>query len=730
MDVTRNQHADDLEYVIRHLDDLWDVGDDCVLPTDVADWILEEFKLDKYHPVPNLVYDMMRDGTKSRPGLKQLRPDSALLAKISGAKRAEFKTIKHYPLMVSLAKANHELPGVKRGKLLVWLGKVCDEFPDWATVSVPAHLFTEAELRVIDKDHLPKTGKYPSKNLVIAYKLDGVAVGLYYEKGKLVRAGLRPHDGDQGEDVTEHVRYVRNIPQELPLPITCSIRGEIVCLKQDFFEVQAELARQNKQLRANERNHAAGALHQKDASKVAEARLYFIGYRIESLANPPYATEMDMAKWANAKLKIRFVRVTPFDWSMLKELERKARAGELEYLVDGAVISVNDFEAQEQMGRSGDRNTGTPNGRIAWKFADEQADPVLTTVEWATGRTGRVVPTGWFKPVSLAGTQVQRAVLHNLGFMNRLGIDKGAQVLVLKSGAIIPKVVGVIKRVKQVNYPKKCPSCGGNTVIRRGTGDNLELCCPNSDTCPAQSMNLFCHCLDTLGCMGIGPSTLTLFVTEGKVAEYADLFSIDVEDVTSCGLSRRQALNVLAGIHLVPNPEAIDDDDKLQKIVERAMTKPKRVSFGRFVTSLGIPSVGTSTGPALAAHFGNLNNLLAASAAELAEVDGIGTKTAEAIQDFLARRRGEIERYAQLVVPESPKTGSLTGKKFCFTGGFPQGKEHWQRAVETLGGTVKGSVSTKVDFLVVGSDPGDKVNKADVLGVRKIDLATLQGMLK
>lgn len=729
--ITQEQHADDLEYVIQWLDDCWEAGDDCILPSDVAEWILREFKLDKYASVPNQVYDAMRDGTAKRPGLKQLRPDSEILMKISGAKAKGDKTITHYPLMVSLAKANHELLGVKRAKFLVWLNRVCTEFVGSPKATVPAHTFTADELRIINKDRLPTTGVYPIKGLVIAYKLDGVAIALYYERGVLVRAGLRPHEGDQGEDVTAHVRLIPNIPKKLSLPLTCSIRGEIVCLNRDFEQIQVALAKAGEKSRANARNHAAGVFHKKDPREVADwlAKLYFIGYRIEGLANPPYRTEMEMAKWANSVLKVRFVRVTPFTWDSLAALEKKARKGELEYLVDGAVISVDDLELQEQMGRAGDKATGTPNGRIAWKFAEEEADPVLIAVEWATGRTGAITPVGWFKPVHLAGTTVEKATLHNLGFMTRLRIGEGAQVRVLKSGAIIPKVVGVIKPIKgELRYPTHCPSCGNTTEVRKGSGDNLELVCNNS-ACPAQSTNMFCNCLRTLGILGVGPVTVELLVSQGLVSQYGDLFSIDIEDVMGAGLSRRQALNVLGGIHMLPNPSAVDDDVKLERLVNRAATKPKHVPLGRFITSLGIPAVGDSTGAALADQFRSLDCILAASAVELAATEGVGEKTAEAIQDFLEAHSAEIKRFATLVIPDPPKTGSLTGKTFCFTGGFPQGKEYWQRAVEAEGGTVKGSVSSRVDFLVVGSDPGDKVNRAENLGIQKIDLATLERML-
>lgn len=720
-----DQRLDELEGVIVQLDTLYEAGQDCMLPVDTAEWIVKKWKLNRDQPVPDVTYDMMRDL------LQKERPDSDVFEGPSASQLQHTdKVVKHKPPMTSVNKANHELDGVKRGKFIRWLNSIVQ--PGWDMARVPDVNLTEKEIDICRKEHLPTEGRYPRGRLVKSFKLDGVAVGLYYENGILVRAGLRPQKGRDGEDVTQNVKYVRNIPRKLWLPVTCSIRGELVCLKQDFAEVQEQRAKTGQDLRANARNHATGAIRQfKDPPKTAEGKLYFIGHGIEGLDKPPYKTEIQRAKWANQKLGIRFIRVTPFTWEDLAAMEQIAP--DLEYKVDGAIIAVDDLEIQEQLGRAGDKASGNPNGKIAWKFAEERARPVVKDVEWKTGRTGVVKPVAIFDTVRLAETNVNRATLHNLGYMKRHQIDRGARIIVLKSGAIIPKVVGVIKPIAgTVTYPKKCPSCGASTIVRSSTNDDgeemYELICPNTEACPAQSINKYCNFLKVLGILGVGAHKVALLLESGAVTEYADFFSLTADEAVRCGLSTRQALIVLGGIHMIRKPDALEDGP-LTTAIKQAARKPKIVRLAQFIACLGIPGVGRDTGKALSDYFGTLDAVLGASIDQLSEAEGVGAKTAPAVHAFFKKNRSAILRLSKVLAPEVPKTGKLTGKVFCFTGSHATPRPELEQMVEDRGGQCKGSVSAKVDYLVVGADPGSKVDKAKQLGVPTIDLDQFLAML-
>ena len=284
--------------------------------------------------------------------------------------------------------------------------------------------------------------------------MDGVALALYYEDGALARAGLRPRDGINGEDVTEQCQYVDGIPAKLKKRVTCSIRGELICKLKDFDKVQIDLEKAGEKLRANPRNHAAGGIRQfKDPTKTKRMRLSFIAYTIEAQDNPPYKTELERAKYCNDELGVPYIPTKLFKFENLAKME--AGISKLDFEVDGVIVGVNNLETQEQLGRHGDPVTGNPKGKIAWKFREEEATPVVKEIEWKTGRTGKVTAVAIFDAVRLAGTNVSRATLHNAGFMQRRQITIGSKISVRKAGKIIPKVTGVVDGQGEPDFPEK-----------------------------------------------------------------------------------------------------------------------------------------------------------------------------------------------------------------------------------------------------------------------------------
>ena len=698
---TARKEADDLERIISHLDTLYERGDDCT------------------HPDTNIIVtDGEYDGLRRR--LKALRPNSKLF-KTATASRVDSSVAKvvHDPPMTSIEKASHEDVATQEAQLFKWLSN--------STSVASDQILNGKQKTVPDRDYNGQPVKYPADYYYQSWKLDGVALALYYKNGKLVSAGLRPRDGINGEDVTNQVKHVAGVPLQLKQKVTCSIRGELICKLTDFDRVQKDLAKAGEKLRANPRNHAAGGIRQfKKPEKTKQMRLSFVGYGVAGLTKPPYKTETECALWVEKELGIPYVETKPFNFADLVRME--ANVSKLNFEVDGVIIGVNNLEDQEQLGRHGDPRTGNPKGKVAWKFREEVATPVIKDIEWTTGRTGKIVGVAIFTAVRLAGTNVSRATLHNAGFMERNRICIGSTISVRKAGKIIPKVTGVVSGKKKPKFPKKCPSCEQPTKLAKGgTADMLDLICENQ-TCPAQNISSLCHYLNTFGVLGLGESRVTQLVEGGNVSTPADFYRLDVDDAMACGLSKRQALLAVAAVQMIPAPDKLKND-VLEDRIETAMKTKKKIPLWQLFATFGIDSAGKSAGKALADHFGSFKKIRAASVKQLEAVDDVGSKTAEVIHAYLKDHRREIDDLLKFVEPELPKTGKLSGKTFCFSGGFEDGKRHWEQQVEALGGKCSGSVSKKTDFLVAGPGSGSKSAKATSLGIPILTVDQLKKLL-
>lgn len=701
-DTEQQRKADDLERIIRHLDTLYEQGQECVHP-------------DTGIPVSDGEYDALRRE------LKAIRPDSEIFRTATASElQSGVRKIVHDPPMTSIEKASHEDLAVQEEQLFKWLMD--------ATAEAPAHVRNGPMIRVEGRTYRGEPVVYAADYFYCAYKLDGVALATYYVDGKLVAAGLRPRDGVNGEDVTQQVQYVKGIPGQLPQKVTCSIRGELICRLSDFEKVQQELLAAGESPRANPRNHAAGGIRQfKNPEKTARMRLSFIGYSIEGLADPPYRTEQGQATWCREVLGVPYCETRPFRFEDLAQME--ADVPNLDYEVDGVIVGVDNLEDQEQLGRHGDRATGNPRGKIAWKFREEEATPVIKEIHWQTGRTGKIVAVAVFDPVRLAGTNVSRATLHNAGFMKRNRITVGSRISVRKAGKIIPKVTGVLEGQGEPEFPTRCPSCDHPTSLVPGATDEmLELHCTNPE-CTAQNISSLCHYLQTFGVMGLGESRVGLLVEGGAVQTFADFYRLDLETAKSCGLSHRQALLAIAGIHMIPSPERLDDE-QLEEAIRIARQSRKSIPLWQLFASFGIESAGKAAGKALVDHFRTFEAIRNASVEELEQVADVGEKTARTIHHYLTEHAKEIDDLLDFVEPELPKTGKLTGKSFCFSGGFPEGKRFWEQKVEELGGVCSSGVSKKTDYLVAGSGSGSKSAKAEKLGIPILSVEELKEMLE
>ena len=709
--------CDELECIIEELDTRFDVAQDCLIPADTSDDLLQILGLDPSKVVSDPRYDMLK-GT-----LASNRPKSHIFDTVTASKRTiSAKKIKHVPLLTSIDKASHEDLPVQKEQLWKWLVD--------CTAKAPKSVRENPLYTLKGETYKSQDVTYPRNYYYQQWKLDGVSIQIYYKDGELAAAGLRPRDGEYGEDVTEQAKYVQGIPTKLKLPITCAIRGELIVLTSDFPKVQAWKKQQGEKEFSNQRSAAVGGIRQfNDPEKTKHHLVTFIAHGITQ-ANPSYKTEIEKAIWCNKQLGIQFVQTRTFNFYDLAKMETAAPA--LDYRVDGVVIGVDSLDEQTQLGTHGDKPDGNPRGKIAWKFAEERQSAVIKDIEWRVGRTGVIKPVAIFDPVRLADTNVSRATLHNLGVMIRRKIGLGTEIIVQKAGNIIPKVVGVKSKPCDPDYPKTCPSCGCLTTVTHAPAKNKqeemwELRCENPD-CSAKQVSRYCHWFKVLGCLGMGEATVEILLSTGKIHNRADFYSLSIQDCLAAGLSEREALLTLAAINMIYDPEHIEDKELMAKL-KTAISSPKKVAAWKFFAALGIHTAGEDSGKSLISHFGSLDKIRAASINELEATDGIGKKTAEIIHSYLQSHSHEIDRLLRSFELEFPKKGKLTGVTFCLSGSLSQGKAFWKAKIEEQGGKCAGSVSKKVGFLVAGTGSGDKSAEATALGIPIIDVEKLKQML-
>lgn len=670
--------------------------------------------------------------------LEELRPDSEILTEITGSVGqdvAGVAKVTHDPPMASISKAVGKLDK-RNAELNKWL---VDRLNDLTSNGKVIKLEMAPAVSAgypFDKVALPHlcAAQYldGSPVFVISLKRDGVACRAYYENGQLVHAGLRPRNGVTAPDIIEHAKNVMGLPQTLPIPVTCAIGGELEILLSDFQKVNADQLAAGEDEFANPRNAAAGAMNPLGEPKVAkERKVSFVGHSIENLDRAPYKTARDRAMYSNQVLKVKFVRVEPFKYDKLAELEQVVKT--LDYETDGVVIEVNVLEDAEQMGRHGGAINGNPKWKLAWKFAEQQAQVVVKALDWQVGRGGRHVAVAMFDDVPLAGTKVRRCTLHNIGFMLRKGIDIGATILIEKSGKIIPKAVDVIKPVAKINYPHNCLSCGSKLVVREGTSEDengnkiktQDLVCEAHSTCPAQNVGTLIHYMSSFGVKGVAERDIAAGISSGELKSVADFYTLTPADFERGGLSSRQAVLAYARIHMIERADKEKDDAKLLKQAQKAAQQPKVIPLAQLIASLGIIGASKGTGRELAAHFGTIDKIIAASVADFESVPNVGNTTAEALFDYFRDNKAVIEKLLKHVQPEAPKTGKFSGKTFVFTGTFTEPRDKLQKIVEDLGGKAGSSVGKTTNYVVYGPEAGSKYDKAVELKAKGAPLAIL-----
>jgi DNA ligase (NAD+) len=565
-------------------------------------------------------------------------------------------------------------------------------------------------------------------------KIDGVAVSLTYENGKLARAVTRG-DGEEGDDVTTNVRTIRGLPHALrpaddllapPVPNVIEIRGEIFLRDEEFRRINQLQEDTGEALYANPRNLAAGTLKQLDSKLVATRRLEIVLYGLG--ACEPAPTGFDSQSSFQAQLRAwglpvveKFWAVRGIDsvWASIGDLDAMRRG--FAYATDGAVVKLDLFSQQFVVGYRGAGQAArklSPRWACAYKFAPDRAETRINAISLQVGRTGAVTPVAELEPVLLAGTTVKRATLHNADEIARKDVRVGDTVLVEKAGEIIPAVIEVVmaKRTPECVayvFPTECPVCATKLVREEG---GVKWMCPNAE-CPEKVRRKIEHFASkaSLDIDGLGEEVVDLLLTRGLIKTIPDIFRLKVEDLLPLKKSGEVwATNLVNGI-----------------------AARRTADLWRAIHGLGISQVGAASAKDLARRFRSLDALATASLNDLVQIEGFGEKTAEAVRTWFnqpVNRALVSDLQAAGLAPTPPAEaaagGALAGKTVVITGTLPTlPREEATALIEAAGGKVSGSVSRKTHYVLAGEEAGSKLEKAKTLGVTVIDEAGLKELL-
>lgn len=551
-------------------------------------------------------------------------------------------------------------------------------------------------------------------------KFDGLAISLSYERGVLAMGATRG-DGHTGEDVTANLRTVRSIPLRLrgdAVPSVLEVRGEVLMLKRDFAHLNSQQRNKGEREFANARNAAAGSLRQLDSRVTASRRLTFFAYGLGRVlgGRMPHDRHSRQLEHLEAlgfpvSAQRRVVHGVAALLSYYRDIAEQRSS--LPYEIDGVVYKVDDLRQQDQLGFV----SRAPRFAVAHKFAAEEEVTQVTGIDVQVGRTGALTPVARLTPVFVGGVTVTNATLHNEDEVRRKDVHIGDHVVVRRAGDVIPEVVSVVKerRPKQVRafrMPDKCPVCGSR--VERLDDEAIARCTAGL-FCPAQRKQALLHFASrrALDIEGLGDKLVDQLVDEGFVETPADLYRLEPHALAALErMGRKSAANLCAEIE-----------------------KSKDTTLARFVYALGIRNVGEATARDLARHFGNLDELCAADESALQEVADVGPVVAQSIVRFFRepRNRDIVKQLRKLGVrwSEGKTAGAglpFRGKTFVVTGTLPHLKREEAKArLEALGARVSGTVSQKTDYVVVGSEPGSKYDKARELGITLLDE---EGLLK
>ena len=607
-----------------------------------------------------------------------------------------------YPDQVLADSPTHRVGG----KVLDGFEKYSHQYPLYSLQDA----FSREELEAFDA-RVRK--ELPHPTYICELKIDGLSISLTYEKGILV-VGATRGDGSIGENITENLKRVKDIPLTLPEKLDITVRGECYMPRASFDLVNQARQENGEPEFANPRNAAAGTLRQLDTAVVAKRNLATFLYQ-EASPSTRDSQEKVLKHLEQLGFVVNPKRILAKSideiWDFIQEVGQERE--HLPYDIDGVVIKVNDLAGQEELGFT----VKAPKWAVAYKFPAEEKEAKLLSVDWTVGRTGVVTPTANLTPVQLAGTTVSRATLHNVDYIAEKDIRKDDTVIVYKAGDIIPAVLRVVesKRVSEekLDIPTNCPSCDSQLLHFE---DEVALRCINP-RCPAQIMEGLIHFAsrDAMNITGLGPSIVEKLFAANLVKDVADIYRLKEDDFL-----------LLEGVK-----------EKSASKLYQAIQGSKENSAEKLLFGLGIRHVGSKASQLLLQHFHSIENLAQADPDEVASIESLGGVIAKSLQTYFATEGSEIllrelkeagvnlDYKGQTVVADAALSGLtvvLTGKLERLKRSEAKGK------LESLGAKVTGSVSKKTDLVVAGTDAGSKLQKAQELGIEVRDEAWLESL--
>ena len=552
---------------------------------------------------------------------------------------------------------------------------------------------------------------------VVELKFDGLAVALTYEEGKLVRGATRG-DGVKGEDITANLKTIRSIPLEISQSKTMEVRGEVYMPRKEFQRLNVLREEEGESPFANPRNAAAGALRVLDPAITASRKLGIFIYSVGFIDDNNLQTHSELQE---KRASLRFPvnehnrRCANFEETLAIIDEWRTKKDELDYEVDGLVIQVNSLAYRKKLGHT----SRFPRWAVAYKYAAEQAETEILEIVCQVGRTGSITPVANLEPVFVSGSTVSRATLHNEDEIKRKDIRIGDRVVIEKAGEIIPKVVRVVdlkgKRNAPFKMPTTCPEC--QTKLFR-TEDEVAWRCVNA-ACPAQLKERLKHFASrkAMDIDHMGPAVIDQLVESGRVKNFSDLYSLEIEEV--------------AGLERMAEKSA-------QNLID-AIEKSKSAGLGRLLFGLGVRHVGQRAASILAETFRSIKSLKRATYEEMESVMEIGPVIAASLKSFLDQDSNieDINKLADfgVVVEEQgairKEGGALTGKQFVLTGTLAEfTRDEAKEKIESRGGRVTSTVSKKTDYVVAGKDAGSKLAKAEKLAITVLDETAFQKLIE
>ena len=607
-----------------------------------------------------------------------------------------------YPDQVLADSPTHRVGG----KVLDGFEKYSHQYPLYSLQDA----FSREELEAFDA-RVRKEVAHPT--YICELKIDGLSISLTYEKGILV-VGATRGDGSVGENITENLKRVKDIPLTLPEELDITVRGECYMPRASFDQVNQARQENGEPEFANPRNAAAGTLRQLDTAVVAKRNLATFLYQ-EASPSTRDSQEKVLKHLEQLGFVVNPKRILAENideiWNFIQEVGQERE--NLPYDIDGVVIKVNDLAGQEELGFT----VKAPKWAVAYKFPAEEKEAQLLSVDWTVGRTGVVTPTANLTPVQLAGTTVSRATLHNVDYIAEKDIRKDDTVIVYKAGDIIPAVLRVVesKRISEekLDIPKNCPSCDSDLLHFE---DEVALRCINP-RCPAQIMEGLIHFAsrDAMNITGLGPSVVEKLFAANLVKDVADIYRLKEDDFL-----------LLDGVK-----------EKSAGKLYQAIQASKENSAEKLLFGFGIRHVGSKASQLLLQHFHSIENLAQADPEEVASIESLGGVIAKSLQTYFATEGSEIllrelkeagvnlDYKGQTVVADA----ALSGLTVVLTGKLERLKRSEAKSkLESLGAKVTGSVSKKTDLVVAGADAGSKLQKAQELGIEVRDEAWLESL--